>query len=279
MIEHGFGGKDWPGGVAKGDLIAVVAAYRSYAKEKKNHLREKFCRDHALNSTTLIEMETLRRQFFDLLFDAGLVSKKNDLSDEDDCNIANDDALLTSCCLVGGLYPNICTLIRPTGGSKSGGRLLTNDNDSTCRPSSSSFQRLRVHKASKSGKDAYAVYHSKHRSVGAATPGQNQKRPESFLSEVNFVSKFALILFGGQLELVKNAIIVDKWLKFKVSSDEESASAKLNAVLILSLRELLDQVILENITFASAGSEEKAKMTERHREVIQVVRMILADEG
>ena len=276
LIEHGFGGKDWPGGAVKGDLIAVVAAYRSYA-EKKHHMREKFCRDHALNCTVLIEMETLRRQFFDLIVDAGLVSKNNGFSDQDDCNIANDDALLTSCCLVGGLYPNICTLIRPTGGSKSGGRLLTNGSDATCRPSSSSFQRLRVQKASKSGKDAYAIYHSKHRSLGTALPEGQKKPPESFLSEVNFISKFALILFGGQLELVKNAIIVDKWLKFKVSSDEETA--KQNAVLILSLRDLLDQVILENMTFASSGSEEeKAKTIERHRKVIQVVRMILADE-
>jgi len=43
----------------------------------------------------------------------------------------------------------------------------------------------------------------------------------TFLSEVNFVSNFALLLFGGELELVHNTIIVDKWLKFKVSSDEE----------------------------------------------------------
>jgi len=65
-------------------------------------------------------------------------------------------------------------------------------------------------------KDAYAVYHSNHRSLGT-----EQNRPMTFLSEVNFVSNFALLLFGGELELVHNTIIVDKWLKFKVSSDEE----------------------------------------------------------
>ena len=32
LIEHGFGGKDWPGGAVNGDLIAVVAAYRSMRK-------------------------------------------------------------------------------------------------------------------------------------------------------------------------------------------------------------------------------------------------------
>jgi len=201
LIEHGFGGSGWPGGTVKGDLIAVVAAYRAWTKEK-HHLREKFCRCHALNSMTLRDMDTLRKQFEGLMIDAGLVSQNNGSSDMDECNIANEDALLTSCCIVGGLYPNIATLIRPTS-PKGGGRLLTNDSKDTCRPSSNSFQRTRVQRASKSGKDAYAVFHSKHRSLGTSTPG-NKRPPETFLSEVNFVSKFALILFGGELELVKN---------------------------------------------------------------------------
>ena len=275
LIEHGFGGSGWPGGTVKGDLIAVVAAYRAWTKEK-HHQRDKFCRSHALNSMTLRDMDTLRKQFLGLMIDAGLVvPQNNDSSDMDDCNIANEDALLTSCCIVGGLYPNIATLIRPTS-PKGGGRLLTNDSKDTCRPSSNSFQRTRVQRASKSGKDAYAVFHSKHRSLGTSTPG-NKRPPETFLSEVNFVSKFALILFGGELELVKNAIIVDKWLKFKVSSDDEST--KVSAVLILTLRELLDRVILEHVVETFSSLEDKTKMIDRHSRIIKVVRMILSDEG
>jgi len=278
LIEHGFGGSGWPGGTVKGDLIAVVAAYRVWSKEK-HHQREKFCRSHALNSMTLRDMDTLRKQFLGLMIDAGLVSQNNGSSDMDDCNIANEDALLTSCCIVGGLYPNIATLIRPTSPKGGGGRLLTNDSKDTCRPSSNSFQRTRVQRASKSGKDAYAVFHSKHRSFGTSTPG-NKRPPETFLSEVNFVSKFAIILFGGELELVKNAIIVDKWLKFKVSSDDESGSgAKGNAVLILTLRELLDRVILEHVVETFSSPEDKTKMIDCHSRIIKVVRMILSDEG
>lgn len=262
----------------QGDLIAVIATYRAFEKKKAYHQRENFCRGHALNSTTLRDMETLRRQFLDLMVDSGLVSRNNGPSDVDDCNVANDDALLTSCCILGGLFPNICTLIRPTNakGWLNIGRLLTDDG-AACSPSSNSFQRTRVQNASRSGKDAYAVYHSKHRSVGTASPGQKKRPPETFLSDVNFVSKFALLLFGGELQLVKNAIIVDKWLKFKVGSDEESV--KQNAVLIMSLRELLDRVILEHVVETFASSVEKAKMVERHKRIIEVVRMILSDEG
>jgi len=276
LIENGFGGKGWPGGTVKGDLIAVIAAYRAWSKEKKS---QKFCTNHALNSTSLREMDRLRKQFHDLIIDAGLVSNSgvNDSADMDDCNIASDDALLTSCCIVGGLYPNICTLIRPKRGSgPRGGRLLTNESDSACRPSSNSFQRRRLQQVSETGSDAYAVFYSKHRSMGIVSAGQTRP-PETFLSEVNFVSKFALLLFGGEPELVKNAIVLDKWLKFKVSSDDESV--KQNATLILSLRSLLDEVILEHVVETFSPPEEKSKMVERHKRIIGVVRRILADEG
>ena len=98
-----------------------------------------------------------------------------------------------------------------------------------------------------------------------------------FLSEVNFVSKFALLLFGGELELVNNAIIVDKWLKFKVSSDEKGG--KLNAILVLSLRELLDKMILEHVVEKVSCPVKKATMGECHKRIIGVVRNILADKS
>lgn len=251
-------------------MIAVIAAYRAWSKEKKSY---KFCIDHALDITSLRELDNLRKQFFDLVCDAGLVLKHN----AGDCSAARDNALLTSCCIVGGLYPNICTLIRPRKGSgPKGGRLLTKESDTPCRPSSSSFQKVRMQRASETGADAYAVFYSKHRSVGTVSAGQ-QRPPETFLSEVNFVSKFALLLFGGEPELIKNAIVLDKWLKFKVSSDEDSV--KQNSILILSLRELLDTVILDRVVDTSSPPEEKSKMVDRHKRIIEVVCRVLADEG
>ena len=253
-------------------MIAVIATYRTWSKEKGKK-SYKFCNEHALNITTLREMESLKRQFWDLIEDAGLVPRNN----AGDCNAACDDALLTSCCIVSGLYPNICTLIRPKKGSgPKGGRLLTKDSDVACRPSSSSFQKLRVQRASESGSDAYGVFYSKHRSIGTVSAGQ-KRPPETFLSELNFVSKFALLLFGGEPELVQNAIILDKWLKFKVSSDEEIS--KQNSTLILSLRELLDEVILERVVGMTSSPEERSRLVDRHKRIIEVVRKVLADES
>ena len=242
-----------------------------------------------MDNTALREMDRLRHQFRDLLIDAGFVARtdsRNAQQGTGECNQADEDALLTSCCLVAGLYPNICSLIRPRKGGPKGGRLYTNDGDE-CRPQSNSFQRKRLQQASETGKDAYAVYHGKRRSIGtvSAAGGQRQRPPEVFLTEVNFVSRFALLLFGGNLEIVDNAIIVDGWLKFKVGGDGDKSSSKKgdivnNAVLILALREKLDGMILEHVLESSATkSSSSQESSVDHQSIIGMVRKLLSEEG
>jgi hypothetical protein len=77
--------------------------------------------------------------------------------------------------------------------------------------------------------------------------------------------------------LTKLSFIVDKWLKFKVSSDEEGG--KLNAILVLSLRELLDKMIREHVVEKVSCIVEKATMGECRKRIIGVVRNILADKS
>jgi len=289
LIENGFGGSAWPGGSVKSDLVAIIAAYRSWSKQKGGQ-KWKFAKSHALDNLALEEIQQLRFQFLDSLKAAGFVSRSQDdnISTFDDCNAASDDALLTSCCLVAGMYPNICTLMRPQKG-RMGGRLLTKDGD-VCRPSSSSFQASRIKSASMTGKDAYAVYHAKHKSIGTestANSGGPKRPPDTFLSEVNFVSRFALLLFGGELEIVKNAIIVDGWLKFKVGQESSPSSSSSNtntatvenAVLIQALREELDRVMSEHIIENCTDGDARDQLLERQKSVLQVVRQLLMEEG
>lgn len=320
LIENGFGGKTWSGGTVKGDLIAVICAFRAWKQKKSDQQKWKFCNGHGLSHSVLQDMDQLRNQFTKFIIDAGFggvtsssSSNSNSTSSLtgsggnqpqrqrqvellEDCNHASDDALLTSCCLVGGLYPNICSLIRPRKGGPKGGRLYTNNGDE-CRPQSNSFQRKRVQQASESGKDAYGVYHSKHRSIGTSSTvgtGTHQRRPpEVFVTELNFVSRFALLLFGGELEIVKNALIVDGWLKFKVSGEKggnnkNGASTSTNgtidnAVLIVTLKERLDQIILDYIVIGSCSTannqEEKVRLSERRTSIINVVRKLLSEES
>ena len=206
------------------------------------------------------EIHELRNQYLAYLRDAGFVGH-----DAKNHNRHCDDALLTSCCLVAGLYPNVCTLMRPRKGGPKGGRLLTKEGN-VCRPQSQSFQRSRIQRAAESGKDAYAVYHTKHQSVGT-------KASEVFLSEVNFVSRYALLLFGGELEIVKNAVIVDGWLKFKVDGSETSLAG---AVLLLALRDELDASLLRQI--AKGAGNGNGGDGDAAAEMLDVIKKILMDE-
>jgi len=197
-------------------------------------------------------------------------------------NKTKNDALLTSCCLVAGLYPNICFLLRPNkkAGIR-GGRLLTKQQE-ICLPSSSSFQTQRIRNASENGKDAYAVFHAKHRSVTPTNAASDNRPGPLYLSEVNFVSRFALLLFGGDLQVRNNALIVDGWLKFKVGRDDDGKACAANAVLVQHLRAELDKMALRHLigtsSPVSSGNVRVIGEKDLSQHLIEVVRQLLAEE-
>ncbi len=282
LIANGFGGINWPTGTVKGDIIACIAAYNAWdasansVKGDKNKIRRKFANSHGLDNNALCEIQGLRKQFRDALKVSGITN-----ANETD-NTHGEDTLLTSCCLVAGLYPNICTLMRPSRERKiRGGRLITKDGNS-CKPSSSSFQAEGIRNASESGKDRYAVYHGKHLSISAGSAKDPRIKQEPFLSDVNFVSRFAILLFGGEIDVQKNIIFVDEWLKFKVddekSSDAEKVSDKgrVNAVLLSELRKELDAVMLDNIIRSRMHTQERIDDSEK---IIRVIRALLSSES
>jgi len=273
LVEEGFGGKDWRGGTVKGDLIGSVAAYNKWSSQSKEKDRRKIASKYALDNNVLREVHSLRSQFRDSLVDAGFLDAKSDSWDG-----CHDDALFTSCCLVAGLYPNISTLMRPRRGrgNARGGRLITKNGD-VCKSSSSSFQADRLWNAKEEGQDAYAVYHAKHRTVGVDTkPASSAGQADIYLNEVNFVSRYALLLFSGNVELKDTAIIMDGWLKFKVGEK----GSKAGAILILELRKELDNVITRHIE-SSGGSDEAGgeAMRAECQRVLQIVRKLLQDEA
>ena len=80
-----------------------------------------------------------------------------------------------------------------------------------------------------------------------------------FLTNVNFISRFALLLFGGSLEVKDNFILVDKWLKFKVGD-----RGRIAAELIIEFRQELDMVLSNQLSGRSAeGSEHVIGMVVR----------------
>jgi len=284
IVRNGFGGEDWDGGTVKGDLIGVIAAYNKWISSSNGEKeRRKYATANALDHNALLEIKGLRRQFKDSLLDSGLWEESGGNTQSNN----NDDALLTSCCLVAGLYPNVTTLMRPSRERRiRGGKLIVKGGNSFL-PSSNSFQKTRVLNASETGKDAYAVFLSKHRNIGTTSSGEENKQPFSFLSEINFVSRFSLLLFGGEIRVCDNFLLVDEWLKFKVRSKTDNAiledkdkkdnrSSEANAVLIQELRKELDNLMMKHVMFN--GIEKDKTFNDECNRVIHVIRKLLSEE-
>jgi len=271
IVEFGFGGRDWSGGRVKGDSIAAVAAYEKWRVHCSEHQRFSFAKDHGLDNNVMTDIDNLRKQFRDCMVDAGFLSREQRRRPEkgSEEELLSNNAKLVSCCLAAGLYPNVATLARPQRGKLGfkGGRLITKEGDS-CTPSSQSFQAERVRQASETGKDAYAVYQSKNRILGTSTAGPSQR---IMLDQVNFVSRFALLLFGGHHKIRDNALIVDGWLKFKLPGGKNAA------ILMTEFRKELDAVFLNQLSMTSKGDAIKSFASD-DQSVIDLVIRLLEDE-
>jgi hypothetical protein len=130
----------------------------------------------------------------------------------------------------------------------------------------------------------YTVFHGKHLTVGSEPSKLNTTNP--FLSEINFVSRFAILLFGGQIEIQKNCMFIDEWLKFKVDDHDSSSSEKVsdknrvNAVLINELKKEINHMMLNNVVGGIGMNTDSTSDTQEGCEkLIGVVRTLLLSES
>jgi len=163
-------------------------------------------------------------------------------------------------------------------------RLITKNGD-CCRPSWSSFQLERIRNCSESGSDAYAVYHGKQITIGTSADANDvRKKQEPFLSDINFVPRFAILLFGKLIKVKENCLIVDDWLKFKVVDDLSEDTQKLsdktrvNAILVNEVRKALDNVMSKRIIYSGSCCSEDGDDDESER-VISVVKTLVLTSG
>ena len=276
IIFNGYGGANWSGGTVKGDIVASIAAYEAWSKGRNDKERRQFAVSNALDHNALNEIKGLRSQFKDALKSSGLLQSK------DIDNKHGDDALLTNCVVAAGLYPNIATLMRPSKIRRIRFARLITKNGDCCRPSSSSFQLERIRNCSESGSDAYAVYHGKHVTIGTSADANDvRKKQEPFLSDINFVPRFAILLFGSQINVKENSLIVDDWLKFKVVDDLSEDTQKLsdktrvNAILVNEVRKELDNVMSKRIIYSGSSCCSEDGDDDESERVISVVKTLL----
>ena len=267
IIENGFGGSGWRGGTVKADFIAAIAAFNAWF-EKPPNLREKFARSNFLDNKILREVCALRAQFKSSLQQGGFIFLNEDTDSYIFAN--NDNALYVSCCIAAGLFPNVASLVRD---KKKGAKLLTRDGE-MCTPDSTSFQRDRLKNAKSEGRDVYATYMTKFSITSASETTLNRYL---FLTQVNFVSRYALILFGGNVVIKENALIIDNWLKFKVGRE----GSKYGAFLIHSFRQVLDNLILRRVQFGSLVDNQEENGNNNNdltTKVMEVLSCLLREE-
>ena len=273
IVKSGYGGASWKGGTIKGDLLAIIAAYESWESISNSRERTSFAKSHYLDLKAIKEISHLRKQLEQSLVYAGF------LCDEESrarASSSKDNAYLVSCCIVAGLSPNIAALVRKKGSRQNSfSKLMTRDGD-MCLPASSSFQRDRVKNAKAEGQDAYAVYLSKFCIVHTSN---DRVQPSQTLNEVNFVSRFAIILFGGNLDMKGNSIVVDEWLKFKIGRNDDS---KYSAYLIHALREEIDNIMLNQISLSGSNTESHTEYERSYSlssgEVIETIVEMIKEE-
>ncbi|XP_038879207.1 DExH-box ATP-dependent RNA helicase DExH3 [Benincasa hispida] len=88
------------------DHLALVRAYQGWRDAEKQQSGYEYCWRNFLSMQTLRAIDSLRKQFFFLLKDTGLVDY-----DAEKCNISNHDEHLIRAVICAGLFPGICSVV------------------------------------------------------------------------------------------------------------------------------------------------------------------------
>jgi HrpA-like RNA helicase len=257
-------------GPSRSDHIALLRAYHGWENAGKG--RRRYCDDNFLSYDGMRQLSGLRRQLGTALFDAGFGSRRRNGAES-----ANDFTSLKStnvlrAALCAGMYPNIIHIRKPpkvyyemnggnfektptakelkfycrkgsaeeggknvgggggSGGGGGGGRAGGGGGAVATEGRSYDNERVFLHPASVNFKEG-----------GFVSPWmvyfQKVKTSRVFIRDCTMVPPYAMLLFGGQLEVqhTRNKIVMDGWMYF-------DAPARV-AVLIQELRRELDLLL------------------------------------
>lgn len=88
------------------DHLALVRAYEGWKDAEAQRAGNEYCWRNFLSSQTLRAIDSLRKQFFYLLKDIGLVDHN-----ADNCNTWSHDENLVRAVICAGLFPGICSVV------------------------------------------------------------------------------------------------------------------------------------------------------------------------
>ena len=247
------------------DHLTVLNAFNQWKdlrKRKGDRAVQTFLRDSFLSRLTLFQMEDLRKQFSSLLAEIGFLPNGFRLDDAESPENANSSNVnLIKSVICAGLYPNIIVAPRAlvpasglvsTGGKKAGEYAFQsyNKGEVYLHPSAILFTANKLD-------SRYCCYH------------EMVKTSKTYVRDCTTVSPFALLLFGGALEVYQREEVcsVDGWLKFRI--------ARRPATYVKYLRSLMESILLKKIV----SPEEDVTGTPEGRALIQSISALFEREA
>jgi len=252
--------------VAGSDHLTILNAFNQWSELRRtegNRVVQSFLKENFLGRLTLFQMEDLRKQFHSLLTDIGFLPKKFRLKDMDHASNTNSQNQgLIKAVLCAGLYPNIIvaprTVVGTAGGGgppKKGKKVGENAFRSHTKgevylhPSTVAFNESELD-------SRYCCYH------------ELVRTSKTYVRDCTTVSPFALLLFGGTLEVYQRHGVcsVDGWLKFRIDAKP--------ATLIKYLRGKMERLLFQKIV----SPHEDVIESEEGRALIQSISRLFESE-
>ena len=214
------------------DHITLLKAYQGWEQSRSaggKAAERRYLSDNFLSGNTLRMIGQMKSQFQQQLREIGFYNRKEAAG----ANQNSDNLGLVKAVLVAGLYPNVVKIEPPKGNGGGGGGKK--------KPGRPSPPKLSTRKLwEKDAKEEMVSLHPSSVLAGQTTFAQpfllfheKVKTSAVYVRDASVVSPFALLLFGGKVnvEHLKGEVTLDNWLKFSVSA--------LNAAMILKMREKL----------------------------------------
>lgn len=249
------------------DHLTVLEAFnqwKSLRASNGDRAASSFVRDSFLSRMTLFQMEELRKQFAALLVDIGFLPSDfrldgnsggpcASLTSDANVNAGNIDLLKAVLCA--GLYPNIILAPRPlvNGTSKQEAGEMAFQSRSKgevyLHPSTLSFSAKKL-------EYRYCCFR------------EIMQTRKLYVRDATVVSPFALLLFGGALNVYHEdgVVTVDEWLKFRI--------ARTPATLVKYLRSQMENMLLRKIV----APEDDVSSTPAAKAVIESISTLLQHE-
>jgi len=249
--------------VSGSDHLTILNAFNQWTelrRTKGNRVVQNFLKDNFLGRLTLFQMEDLRKQFHSLLTDIGFLPKKFRLKDMDHASNNNSQNQgLIKAVLCAGLYPNIIVAPRTVVGTAPPKKSDKKVGENAFR--SHTKGEVYLHPSTIAFKDSkldsrYCCFH------------ELVRTSKTYVRDCTTVSPFALLLFGGTLEVYQTHGIcsVDGWLKFRIDAKP--------ATLIKYLRGKMERMLFQKIV----SPHEDVIESDEGRALIQSISRLFESE-